>query len=66
MAVRKDHQGRGLTGALGVHLLSVARKRQFTHIDSHLVLETNVKMRAQMERLGGEVYKRFRIYGKAI
>jgi len=65
-AVRKDHQGRGLTGALGVHLLSVARKRQFTHIDSHLVLETNVKMRAQMERLGGEVYKRFRIYGKAI
>jgi GNAT superfamily N-acetyltransferase len=63
-AVRKDVQGRGLTGALGVHLLSVARQRGFTTIDSHLVLESNASMRAQLERTGGEVYKRYRIYGK--
>ncbi|MCC7501411.1 MAG: hypothetical protein IT229_02710 [Flavobacteriales bacterium] len=65
-AVRQDLQGRGLTGALGVHLFGVARRRGFTIIDSHLVLESNQKMRAQMERLGGESYKRFRIYGKAL
>ncbi|MBK8613881.1 MAG: hypothetical protein IPN85_10370 [Flavobacteriales bacterium] len=65
-AVRKDLQGRGLTGALGVHLFGVARRRGFTTIDSHLILESNQKMRAQMERLGGEVYKRFRIYGKEL
>jgi GNAT superfamily N-acetyltransferase len=65
-AVRKDVQGRGLTGALGVHLLGVARRRGFTTIDSHLVLETNASMRAQLERTGGEVYKRFRIYGKVL
>lgn len=65
-AVRKDLQGRGLTGALGMHLFGVARRRGFTVIDSHLILESNQKMRAQMERLGGEVYKRFRIYGKVL
>ncbi len=65
-AVRKDHQGHGLTGVLGVHLLAKARERGFSLIDSHLVLETNTRMRAQMERLGGEVYKRFRIYGKSL
>jgi len=65
-AVRRDHQGHGLTGVLGVHLLAKARERGFSTIDSHLVLETNTRMRAQMERLGGTVYKRFRIYGKAL
>jgi GNAT superfamily N-acetyltransferase len=63
-AVRRDLQGRGLTAALGVQLLATARARGFTTIDSHLVLETNRAMRAQLDRLGGEVYKRFRIYAK--
>lgn len=65
-AVRHDLQGRGLTAALGVQLFTEARDRGFTTIDSHLVLETNKAMRAQLERLGGEVYKRYRIYAKAL
>lgn len=65
-AVRKDVQGRGLTGALGVHILDVARRRGFTTIDSHLVLETNAPMRAQLERTGGEIYKRYRIYTRTL
>ncbi|MBL8002478.1 MAG: hypothetical protein JNL05_10995 [Flavobacteriales bacterium] len=63
-AVRRDMQGRGLTGALGMHLLEVAIRRGFKVMDSHLVLETNTAMRAQLERLGGQVYKRYRVYGK--
>jgi hypothetical protein len=35
-------------------------------IDSHLVLETNLKMRREYEKLGGTIYKRYRIYRKAL
>ena len=65
-AVRRDLQGRGLTGVLAVHLMAEARKRGFTVMDSHLVLETNLRMRAELERLGGAIRKRYRIYQKAI
>ncbi len=65
-AVRKDLQGRGLTAALGMHLLAVAHRRGFTTLDSHLVLERNLRMRAQLERLGGAVYKRYRIYRRSL
>jgi hypothetical protein len=33
-------------------------------IDSHLVLEDNKRMRAEYERVGGKVVKKFRIYQK--
>ncbi len=65
-AVRPDLQGRGLTCALGIALLETARGRGFTHMDSHLVLETNQRMRAELERLNGTVWKRYRIYQKAL
>ena len=35
-------------------------------IDLHLVLEVNTKMRAECERIGGKVVKKFRIYQKDI
>jgi hypothetical protein len=35
-----------------------------TIIDSHLELESNVKVRAEMEKMGGVVYKRFRVFSK--
>jgi hypothetical protein len=35
-------------------------------MDSHHELETNLKVRAEMERVGGEVYKRFRIFRKPL
>ncbi len=31
-----------------------------------LFRETNVKVRAQMEHMGGEVYKKYRIFGKSL
>jgi GNAT superfamily N-acetyltransferase len=63
-AVRPDLQGRGLTCVLGRALLTEARGRGMTHLDSHLVLETNHRMRAELERLGGVVWKRYRMYVK--
>jgi hypothetical protein len=35
-------------------------------MDSHLELESNTKVRAEMERAGGKVYKRFRIFMKQL
>ncbi len=63
-AVSPDLQGRGLTCLLANELLTKAHERGFTHMDSHLVQETNHLMRAELERLGGTVWKRYRIYGK--
>jgi len=34
--------------------------------DSHHELETNTKMRAENERLGGGVYKRYRLFRKSL
>lgn len=65
-AVRPDLQGRGLTAALGITLFDVARQRGFTHLDSHLVMERNTRMRSELERLGGAVWKRYQVYAKEL
>lgn len=65
-AVRDDYRDMGLNAVMGLHLLQEAQKRKMEYLDSHLELEDNLKMRAENERLGGVVYKRFRIFGKAL
>ena len=65
-AIRPDYQGRGLDMLMGSRLLESAKKAGKTVMDSHLELETNLKVRAEMERMGGKVYKRFRIWKKAL
>jgi hypothetical protein len=63
-AIRPDCQGLGLTTALGIRLMDSARKHGLQYLDSHLILETNTRMRAELERLGAKVWKRYRIYVK--
>jgi len=65
-AVHPLWQKHGLTCILAIELLGQARKRGMTHFDSHLILETNTAMRGEVERLGGEVWKRYRVYGKSL
>lgn len=65
-AVRPDLQGKGLTAALGVSLFAAARARGFTHLDSHLIMERNTRMRAELERLGAAVWKRYRVYQREL
>jgi ribosomal protein S18 acetylase RimI-like enzyme len=59
-------RGRGVDALLGSAVLASARAAGMTVLDSHHVLETNRRMRAEYERLGGEVVKRYRIYGRDI
>lgn len=65
-AIHPDYQGRGLDMLMGARMLESAQKTGKTVMDSHLELESNTKVRAEMERMGGKVYKRFTIYSKAL
>ena len=62
--VDPEYRGKGLDVLMGVKMLQSAKAAGKTVIDSHLELETNSKVRAEMEKMGGMVYKRFRIFGK--
>jgi hypothetical protein len=65
-AIRDDYRNNGIDALLGIKMLESAKKQKFEMLDSHLVLENNVKMRAEYEKLGGVVKKRYRIYGKML
>jgi len=64
--IREDCRGRGLDVLLGAAMMRTAIAAGFERIDSHHELETNLKMRAEVERVGGQIAKRFRIYQKAL
>ncbi len=65
-AVHPEYQNRGLDSIMGSAMLESARKGGLKYIDSHLEMEGNSKVRAEMEYMGGEVYKTYRIFGKAL
>jgi hypothetical protein len=64
--VRPDVRGRGVDVLMGTAFMASARQAGFEYLDSHHELETNRGVRGEMEAMGGEVYKRFRIYGKQL
>jgi hypothetical protein len=63
-AVKEKYRGMGLDVLMGAKILTSAREAGFEYLDSHHEMETNVKVRAEMERMGGQVYKRFRVFQK--
>jgi hypothetical protein len=65
-AVKPNYRGLGLTTLLGVSMIKAAQKRKMEFMDTHLVLETNHTMRGEAEKLNGKVYKKYRIFQKAI
>jgi hypothetical protein len=62
--VKKEFRGKGLEVLMGVKILQSGIKHKMDTLDSHLVLEDNLKMRAEYERVGCQVVKKFRIYQK--
>lgn len=65
-AVKPAFRGKGINVLMGKALMESARKRGMTVIDSHLILETNLVMRAECEKLGGVICKRYRVYQKLL
>ncbi len=62
--VKKEYRGKGLDVLMGVKILQSGIKHKMDTLDSHLVLEDNLKMRGEYERVGCKVVKKFRIYEK--
>jgi ribosomal protein S18 acetylase RimI-like enzyme len=65
-AIHPDYQNRGLDTIMGSAMLESARQQKMEFIDSHLEMESNAKVRAEMEYMGGKVYKRYRVFGKPL
>ncbi|MGB0837939.1 MAG: GNAT family N-acetyltransferase, partial [Flavobacteriaceae bacterium] len=65
-AVHPEYQNKGLDAQLAQALFKEARDAGFEFLDSHLELETNTKMHAENIKLGGEIYKKYRIFQKSI
>jgi hypothetical protein len=64
--IRLGERGRGVDALLGAAMMVSARQAGFTTMDSHHELEDNLAVRAEMERPGGIVYKRFRVYRRSL
>lgn len=64
--VRDDCQGLGLDVYMGTRMIASAVEAGYEFMDTHHELEVNVKVRAEMEKMGGVVYKKFRVFTKAL
>ncbi len=64
--VKKEFRGKGIDVMMGVKILQDGINSRMETLDSHLVLEDNVKMRGEYERIGCKVVKKFRIYQKEL
>jgi len=63
-AVKEKLRGQGLDVFMGSRMIKSAQEAGMEIMDSHHEMETNVRVRAEMERMGGKVYKRFRVFQK--
>jgi ribosomal protein S18 acetylase RimI-like enzyme len=64
--VKKEYRGKGIEVLMGVKILQCGINNKMESLDSHLVLENNLRMRGEYERIGCKVVKKFRIYQKDI
>ena len=64
--IKAEYRGRGVDTLLGAAMMRTAIAGGYEAFDSHHELESNTKVRAEMERQGGIIYKRFRIFHKPL
>ena len=64
--IKEEYRGRGLDTLLGATMFKSAIAGGFEVMDSHHELETNTRIRREMEHQGGVIYKRYRIFQKSL
>jgi len=47
-------------------MIASAQAAGYEIMDTHHELEVNVKVRGEMEKMGGVVYKKFRVFTKTL
>ena len=62
--IKEEYRGRGLDAMMAINMLMSANEEGMEVMDTHHEMESNVKVRAEMERVGGQIYKKFRVYKK--
>ncbi len=65
-AIKEKYRGMGLDVLMGVKMILSAQAAGFEIMDTHHEMETNVRVRAEMERMGGKIYKKYRVFQKAL
>lgn len=65
-AIKHGYRGKGIDAVLAMKTFETAIHRGMKYIESHLILETNTKMIGEVEKAGGKLHKKFRIYQKDI
>jgi len=63
-AIKEPYRGRGLDVLMGVGMIMSAHEAGLEVMDTHHELESNVLVRGEMEKMGGKLYKKFRVYKK--
>jgi len=63
-AEKPKYQNQGLNVVMAAKFFETAIANGIKELESHLILETNVKMLGEVEKVGGKLHKRFRIFGK--
>lgn len=64
--IKEEYRGKGVDVLLGRAMIRSAQAAGFEYFDSHHELECNTRVRAEMERMGGQVYKRYRVFRSAV
>ena len=62
--IKEKYRGRGIDVIMGVKMILSAQEAGMEIMDTHHELEENVKIRVEMQRMGGKLYKKFRVYRK--
>lgn len=64
--VKDNIRNSGLDALMAVSLFASAKKGHLSILDSHVIMEENIQMRAVMERLDATIYKKYRIFEKEL
>ncbi|MCD6565674.1 MAG: hypothetical protein J7K53_06990 [Bacteroidales bacterium] len=63
-AVKPKYQNQGLNVVIAAKFFETAIANGIKELESHLILETNTKMLGEVKKVGGKLYKQFRIFKK--
>ena len=66
MVMLPEYHGRGLDAILYVNTAKAVLRRGYRWMDMSLVAEENTKVRLLVEKMGGRIFKRYRVYEMAV
>jgi hypothetical protein len=65
-AIKEKYRGLGLDALMGARIIASAIEAGFEFMDTHHEMESNVAVRNEMLRVGGQLYKKFRVFQKPL